>query len=71
MSAYYNDIDSFCCNVLQKNMDQGHIPNGYIDKRDIRDINAEDFVRYDHVHLFAGIGGFPIGNGMGKISLID
>jgi DNA (cytosine-5)-methyltransferase 1 len=59
--AYYNEIDAFCCNVLRKNIDRGYLPGGKVDERDIREVHARDFVGYQHIHLFAGVGGFPLG----------
>lgn len=61
MNVYYNDIDAFCCKVLRKNIALGNLPEGKVDERDIRDVHAGDFVGYQHVHLFAGIGAFPLG----------
>lgn len=61
MTVYYNDIDPYCCAVLRKNIERGYLPQGDVDARDIRDITAEQLVGYQHVHLFAGIGGFPLG----------
>ncbi len=60
-SVYYNDIDPYCCKVLQKNIERGYLPQGDVDGRDIREVRAEQLVGYQHVHLFAGIGGFPLG----------
>ncbi len=60
MSVYYNDIDPFCCAVLKKNIERGLLPGGYVDGRDIREVQASELVGYQHVHLFAGIGGFPL-----------
>src|SRR6266567_3556909 len=59
--TYYNDNDAYCCKVLRKNIRNGNLPEGYIDERDIRDVRASDLVGYQHIHLFAGIGGFPLG----------
>lgn len=63
MSVYYNDIDPYCCAVLKKNIERGNLPQGDVDGRDIRTIRASELVEYRHVHLFAGIGGFPLGIG--------
>ena len=72
--TYYNDNDAYCCKVLRKNIRNGNLPEGYIDERDIRDVRASDLVGYQHIHLFAGIGGFPLGfkwaNFPASISLI-
>src|SRR5215469_9902428 len=61
MSVYYNDNDPYCCKVLEKNIRHGNLPGGTVDERDIRDVRASDLVGYQHIHLFAGIGGFPLG----------
>lgn len=61
MTVYYNDIDPYCCKVLQKNIERGYLPQGEVDGRDIREVRAERLVGYRHIHLFAGIGGFPLG----------
>src|ERR1044071_8996307 len=59
--TYYNDIEHFPCEVLRKNIRLGNLPEGYVDERDIREVHAADFVGYQHVHLFAGIGAFALG----------
>lgn len=61
MTAYYNDIDPFCCEVLRKHIAAGDIPPGDVDERDIKTVDAEELKGYDQIHLFAGIGGFPYG----------
>lgn len=61
MNVYYNDIDPYCCKVLQKNIERGYLPQGDVDGRDIREVRAEQLVGYQHIHLFAGIGGFVLG----------
>lgn len=63
MRVYYNDIDTYCCAVLRKNIERGKLPQGDVDGRDIRTIDASDLMGYQHIHLFAGIGGFPLGIG--------
>lgn len=60
MTAYYNEIDPYCCRVLDKNIRAGHLPYGVIDDRDIRDVRADELVGFSQLHLFAGIGGFPL-----------
>jgi DNA (cytosine-5)-methyltransferase 1 len=60
-AVYYNDIEPFRCNVLRMNVASGLLPEGLIDERDIRDVHAVNLVGYTHVHLFAGIGAFPLG----------
>jgi DNA (cytosine-5)-methyltransferase 1 len=61
MTAYYNDIDPHCCRVLCKQVAAGNLPPGDVDERDIRDVRAEDLAGHDAIHLFAGVGGFPLG----------
>lgn len=61
MTVYYNDIDPFCCRVLRARIADGSLPPGDVDERSIEDVTADDLRGYDQVHLFAGIGGFPLG----------
>ena len=42
-------------------MAEGRLPKGVVDERSISDIPDADFLGFDQVHLFAGIGGFPLG----------
>jgi len=61
VTAYYNDIDPFCCAVLRRHIESGELPPGVVAERDIRTVDAEELTGYEQVHLFAGIGGFPLG----------
>ena len=56
--AFYNEIDPGASAWLDQLMADGHITNGQIDSRDIRDIAPADIGLYKRVHLFAGIGGW-------------
>lgn len=58
--TYYNDNENYCVELLRAHVTLGNLPEGYIDERDIKRIHATDFVGYRHIHLFAGIGGFPL-----------
>jgi DNA (cytosine-5)-methyltransferase 1 len=60
-AVYYNDIDPYCCAILRRRSTRGALPRGVIDERDIRTIQAEELRQFQHIHLFAGIGGFPLG----------
>jgi DNA (cytosine-5)-methyltransferase 1 len=60
-SAYYNEIDPYCCRVLRKQIAAGNLPAGDVDERDIREVTPDDLRGYRQVHLFAGIGGIPLG----------
>lgn len=61
MAAYYNEIDPYCCRVLRKQIAAGNLPDGFVDERDIRDVRAGDLAGFHQIHLFAGIGGIPLG----------
>ena len=61
MSVYYNDVDPFCCAVLRRQIALGNLPPGDVDERDIRTVPASDLTGYRQLHLFAGIGGIPLG----------
>lgn len=61
MTAFYNDTDEYCCRVLRERIDDGQLPAGHVDQRDIRDVAATELRGFDQWHLFAGIGGFPLG----------
>ncbi len=58
---YYNDFDQKCCALLRYQVEQGSLPFGYVDERSITDVKAEEIKQYRQVHLFAGIGAFPLG----------
>lgn len=58
--AYYNEIDSFAVGVLKRRVADGSLPLGDVDERDVRTVQAADLTGYAQVHLFAGIGGFPL-----------
>ncbi len=61
MKAYYNDNDPFCCAVLRKQIARAKLPEGDVDERDVHEVRGAELAGYGHVHLFAGIGGFPLG----------
>ena len=42
-------------------IDAGHLPPGDVDDRDIKEVQPDDLKGYGQVHLFCGIGGFPLG----------
>lgn len=57
----YTDIDPYCCEVLRARVADGGLPPGDVLCEDVQRIPDETFVRYTQVHLFAGVGGFPLG----------
>lgn len=61
MTAYYNEIDPWCVRLLRKHIAAGKLPAGVVDDRDIREVQPDDLRGFDQVHLFAGIGGIPLG----------
>jgi len=60
-TAFYNDNDPYCCRVLRKQVAAGNLPGGMVDGRDVEDIDFTELAGYRQVHLFAGIGGIPLG----------
>ena len=60
ITAYYNEIDPFCCAWLSNLMDAGQITPGKIDNRSILDVRPEDFAGYTRQHFFAGIAGWDL-----------
>jgi len=61
VSHLYNEINPYRAAVLRAQIAERRLPYGTVDERDISTIPDADFLGYDHVHLFAGIGGFPLG----------
>ena len=58
---FYNEHNVYRAAVLRERMEEGLLPWGVVDERDIQIIPDEDFLGYTQIHLFAGIGGFPLG----------
>ena len=54
--AYYNELESFPCEVIRRNIALGRLPEGEVCERDIREIQATDVRGHSQIHLFAGIG---------------
>jgi len=57
MAAYYNDSDPYCIGWIRNLMKAGLIPDGEVDSRSIRDVQADDVRGFAQCHWFAGIGG--------------
>lgn len=55
---YYNEFDPFSAAWLRLLIKNRHIPNGYVDERDIRDVKPSDLKGYAQCHFFAGVGGW-------------
>lgn len=60
MSDFYSEHDPCAAAWLRELIGAGLIPDGVVDERDIRDVPADDLRGHRSVHLFAGIGGWPL-----------
>jgi DNA (cytosine-5)-methyltransferase 1 len=60
MRVYYNEWDKFAAQWLRNLIAAGHLPEGDVDERDIREVRPSDLVAYGQCHFFAGIGGWPL-----------
>ena len=60
MGALYNDIEAYAAKLLNFRIQDGWLPAGAVSTEDIRVLCDQDLSNFDHVHLFAGIGGFPL-----------
>jgi DNA (cytosine-5)-methyltransferase 1 len=56
MTAYYNEIEPFAAQWLRNLIAAGHIADGVVDERSIRDVAAADVAGFTQAHFFAGIG---------------
>lgn len=56
---FYNEIDPFAAQWLRNLIAEGHIANGVVDERDIREIEAYELAEFTQCHFFAGIGVWP------------
>lgn len=59
---YYNEIDPGCRKWLRALVQDGLIPDGYIDNRPIQEVRAHELTRAGlrQCHFFAGLGGWPL-----------
>lgn len=57
---YYNEIDNDAANAIEALIAAGELPPGYVDRRSIEDVRPADLAGFVQVHLFAGIGGWPL-----------
>ena len=55
---YYNEFDPYAAQWLRNLIDAGHIPQGDVDSRSIKDVKASDLTGYTQCHFFAGLGGW-------------
>jgi DNA (cytosine-5)-methyltransferase 1 len=54
--AYYNEIDEYAAQWLENLIAAGHIADGVVDRRSIKDITPDDLKGFTQCHFFAGIG---------------
>jgi DNA (cytosine-5)-methyltransferase 1 len=55
---YYNEFDPYAAQWLRNLIDAGHIPQGEVDTRSIKDVSASDLTGFVQCHFFAGLGGW-------------
>ena len=55
---YYNEFDPYAAQWLRNLIEAGHIPQGEVDSRSIKDVRASDLTGYVQCHFFAGLGGW-------------
>lgn len=55
---YYNENDPYAAAWLRELIKAGHISNGKVDERSIRDVQPSDLEGFAQCHFFAGIGGW-------------
>jgi DNA (cytosine-5)-methyltransferase 1 len=55
---YYNEFDPYAAQWLRNLIDAGHLPQGEVDSRSIKDVKASDLTKYTQCHFFAGLGGW-------------
>lgn len=57
---YYNDNDPICCAWMRELISADLIPDGEVSDKDVREIRPGELDGFEQVHLFAGIGGWPL-----------
>jgi DNA (cytosine-5)-methyltransferase 1 len=55
---YYNEFDPYAAQWLRNLIEAGHIPQGEVDSRSIKDVRASDLTGFVQCHFFAGLGGW-------------
>ena len=56
---YYNEIEPAAAAWLRELIKGGHIADGIVDERSIKDVTPEDLKGFTQCHFFAGIGVWP------------
>jgi len=65
---YYNEHNPKAVQWLRALIEQGSIPAGDIDERNIQDVTPKDLAGYRQCHFFAGIGGWSLALRLAGIS---
>src|SRR3990167_4383778 len=60
MRSYFNEWDPYMAAWLRNMIAGGELPEGDVDERSIADVQPSDLRGYGQVHLFAGLGGWPL-----------
>jgi DNA (cytosine-5)-methyltransferase 1 len=58
ITNYYNENDPKAAAWLRELIKDGHIANGIVDERSIKDVQPNDLTDFTQCHFFAGIGGW-------------
>ena len=58
MAVYYNEFDPFAAAWLRELIKAGHLADGEVDERDMREVTADEIKGFTQWHFFAGIGGW-------------
>ncbi len=58
--VFYNDNEPFIALWLAELVKDGHLPEGDLENRSIKEIDPAALHDYTHCHFFAGIGGWPL-----------
>lgn len=59
-SVYYNEFDPFAAKWLRELIKAKQIPDGVVDDRDMREVQADELAGFTQCHFFAGIGGWSL-----------
>jgi hypothetical protein len=57
--VFYNEIEPYAAEWLERLGGQGLVPFGLVDRRSVREVRAADLDGFVQCHFFAGIGGWP------------
>ena len=58
--VFYNDMDPYVCKWIENLIAKGHLPKGDVQCKTIQELKPDELREYRQVHLFVGIGGWPL-----------